>query len=680
MTQKVIYVSMKGTVTSPGTLLRPEGSFRSAVNAVIENPGVLRKAPGLNTTSDGTETTEVFYDTGYVHSVRAGTADTAVVSVSQDDDTTGMVKATGTGLYLKEKSETLGSSSFWGTSPAVLFDPAELQDDENVELYRRMDSDFPTGRQSTATFRNSIFFTTGKGVQRYDKETPGWIRRVGGLPNALPPAFMRWNGDGMELNGASGFLDYGYACAYRVLWFFEYEDGRRVYGPPSSRVVFWNTDGGYRPGVLPVIGAHTSGNVLMWIQIPYRPQSFFDPITGNNGAAGKYGCRLYRSKQAYLTEGVWPNDNMSLVNELYLDKTIPTPDAPSFITFTDSTPDDSVFLGEALYTNGDRDGILGANYPPENFHLLAEWRNRLWGANYDTKHRIELTMFALPIDNDSITIGEEEYFFKTTPGGISPEDVFIFDRSGIATNVYFTMQALCTAINEHSTTLNAYLISSPGAATLETGAGATIAVENRLFTTYSTVNDFTILFSSDTLAAKFRPYDSETSQNTLYSKNEVTKNTLWCTKYGEPTAWPADDNFSVVLGDSNLEILAMRAIEEGLYVFTTKGLYVMTGRSTPFSADLIDETFILVGDECVTFAEGALWAWSTQGLGKIKNGRVQYVSGPIQDQLNQYTEEIHHKNVDIGSWSVKKSSFAFMSSDTTHGRVFLWLPKLSNFE
>ena len=679
MSQKVIYVSMKGAVTSPGTLLRPAGSFRSAVNTVIENPGVLRKAPGYNTTADSTDTTQVFYNTGYVHAVRPGTKDTAVISISTDDNTTAMVKATGVGLYQKDKSEALGSSSFFGVSPAVVFDPAELQDDENVELYRKIDAAAPTGRLSAATFHNSIFFTTGKGVQRFDKETPGWIRRRGSLPNSLPPAFMRWNGDGMEGSGATGFLEWGHACAYRVLWFFEYEDGRRVYGPPSSRVVFWNHDGGWEPGVVSGSTPAVDRNVLMWIQIPYSVDSFEDPLTGSNTSVGKYGCRLYRSKQSDLDSGTWPDDNMTLVNELYLDRSLPQPGTPVFINFTDTTPDDSVFLGEELYTNGANGGILTANYPPENFHLLAEWRNRLWGANYCTKHRIELTMFALPVDGDTITVGEEEYFFKTTPSGVTPADVFIFDRSGIATNVFFTMQALCTAINEHSTTLNAYLISSPGASTLAAGAGATIALENRLFTTYSTVNDFTIQFSSDTLAQKFRPYDSQTSLNTLYSRNEVSKDTLWCTKYGEPTSWPADDNYSVRLGNSNLEILAMRAIEDGLYVFTTKGLYVVTGRTVPFSVDLIDETFILVGDECVTFAEGALWAWSTQGLAQIKNGRVTYVSGQIQDQLNQYTEELHGKAVDIGSWSVQKSAFAFMSSDMTHGRVYLWLPKLSRF-
>lgn len=683
---KVIYVSMKGTVTSPGTLLRPEGSFRSTVNAVIENPGVLRKAPGYSTTAidDGESTgeaTQIWIDDGFVHAVRAGTKDTAVVAISQDRDTTAMAKATLVLLYSKEKDSTYGSSSLSVNSPVVVYDPAELEDDEVVELYRKIDANFPTGRLSTATFHNSIFFTTGKGVQRFDKETPGWIRRVGGLPNALPLRFMDWEDDFSAPDGGStgGFLDYGYAVAYRAVWFFEYEDGRRVYGPPSSRTVIWNQDYAYQPPSIPLL-AQTARNVQLILQVPYRPESFSDPLTSNNGEVGRYGCQMFRSRQTNLQDSIWPDDNMYLVNELYLDPAFLSAGSPSTIDFVDTTPDDGAFLGSQLYTNGANGGILSSNYGPENFHLLAEWRNRLWGANYCTKHRLELTMFALPVDGDSITVGEEEYYFKINPTVPTAQTQTVITNSfGIPGNVYFTMQALCSDINKNSTTLYAYLISSPGAATLESGAGATVAIEHRLFTTYSTVNDFTVQFSTDILAKKFRPYDSQTSLNTLYSRNEVTKDTLWCTKYGEPTSWPADDNYSVKLGNSNLEILAMRAIEDGLYVFTTKGLFVVTGRTVPFSVDLVDETFVLVGDECLTFAEGALWAWSTQGLAQIKNGRVQYVSGPIQDQLNQCVEDMHGKAVDVGSWPVQKSAFAFMSSDTTHGRVFLWLPKLSNF-
>jgi len=668
---KSIHIDLKGVLTSTSGLTRSTSSLKLAQNAVIEGPGVVRKAPALRSTAENGEAeTYVYNADGYVHTVRQGSPSISAVSLTGGTTTTDMVKAETVAIYEKVKGSEFGTSSL-GDPALTTIDPDSLQD--TIELYRKMDVEFPTGRQQSVMVDDSIFVTTGnQGLHRFDLEGTQWVRRPAGVPKALPPFFERWNGDDTQVNvssaGSENWLADDYAVAYRLVWFFEFPDGRRIYGPPSSRMVFWNTSG-------------SIAGVAMWIPVPFATNTTGTILTDDSAA---YGVEIYRSISADLGSGTWPNDVLYQVGEQYIDGATLVADAmgTNVITYFDKTPEDSQFLGKELYTNNTEG--QNAKHPPENFLALAEWRNRLWGAVYKERHYMELSMIGLPINDDLLAINDEYYFFKTSNSGVDPNWAKIESSYGIEANLFFTAQSLCSAINEHSSVVYAYLVAAPGATTLANGAGVTIILEHREVPSYSASKSFDVYFQSataDLLAPKFRPYDPNSTFNIIYSKSEIKKNVVWCSENGEPNAWPADERFSFVMGGSNVEILAMKPLEEGLYVFTTRGLFRISGRSiSSFFAELVDETFVLIGDECITSADGALWAWGTQGFARIRNGRVEYVSGPIQDQLDKYTEAIHHKTAAIGDWTVKRSSYCFCSSDTMHGRIYLWLPDADQFD
>lgn len=641
-------------MTAPGTLIRPAGSYRSAVNAVIEEPGVLRKRPGFNTTATSTGSTQI--PTGYTHTVRGITDRYALVTTNGTTLPTDAIQADTVRLYKKQ----LGTAT--GTLTTPLVDPQGYSTD--VELYRPIDTTFPLGRQTVATLGNSSFFTTGVGIQKIDFESSGTIiRRPAGIPKGLQ---LDINSGAVWSYDANGPLTSGTAFAYRLVWFYERPDKTRIYGAPTGRAVIWNFSA--NPSDIYVI--------TYTVRVPGALNAVTRVLTGEGTTTlGKYGVRLFRSRGANLTNGIWPDDELFLVNEAYVE--LDAFGDPIDPVFDDRTPDDDVFLGEPLYTNGSQEGLFRSNDPPENFVHIEEWRNRLWGANYYTRHSLELTMFSLPSNGETITIDSQTFTFGGTTAG---QTVYIYTQGGITTKQFFTMQELASKINQYCTNVYAYMTSVAGGQTL-TSAGVTLRIEHRKFTTYTTGYSFQVTFGSETTAKRFRPFNPDSGSYTLSSKGVSVTNTVLCSKYGQPDAFPPDDLTTFQLGDNNLSVLGMSALEEGLYVFTTSGLFLISGRSeSSFAADLIDETVRLVGSECMTRADGAIWAWTTQGFAKIKNGRVEYVSGPIQDQLDKAVELLYQKSCTIGPFStIKKSSYAFCASHTQKRRVYLFLPNSANF-
>lgn len=650
---KVLHVDLSGSMTAPGTLIRPAGSYRSAVNAVIEEPGVLRKRPGFNTTATSTGSTQI--PTGYTHTVRGITDRYALVTTNGTTLPTDAIQADTVRLYKKQ----LGTAT--GTLTTPLVDPPDYP--TPIELYRPIDASFPVGRQTAATLGNSSFFTTGVGVQKIDFESSGTIiRRPAGIPKAIQIDTRNVT----EVNIGSGFLPTGYAVAYRVLWFYQLPDKRRIYGSPTARLVHWND-----------VGA--ACDLQMQISVPGALNDTSTYLTHSTGTLGKYGAQLYRSRASNLAAGTWPDDELFLVNELYL--TFTGAGYPINPTVVDNTPDDDNFLGLPLYTNGSQEGLFRANDPPENFIHIEEWRNRLWGANYYTRHALELTMFSRPSNAETITIDSVTFtFVYSAPATAFEVDAAPFVGSGIALRQYFVMQNLAQAVNQNCPNVYAYVTTIPGGQTLSS-AGITIRIEHRKLTTYTTGYSFQVTFGSAAAAARFRPYNPASGSYALNSNGTTVTNTVLCSKYGQPDAFPPDDLTTFQLGDNNLTVLGMSALEEGLYVFTTSGLFLISGRSeSSFAADLIDETVRLVGSECMTRADGAIWAWTTQGFARIKNGRVEYVSGPIQDQLDKAVELLYQKSCTIGPFStIKKSSYAFCASHTQKRRVYLFLPNSANF-
>lgn len=668
---KVIHVDFKGSVTSPNTLERPVGSLRSSVNCIIETPGVLRKGPCLNTTATSTVSTQVA--TGYVHSVQPYADDKAIVAYNGTADADAQFADT-VKVYSISKASSTGSL----TSPTM--DPTVLSSTLNLRRWSKYSTiDVPTGKMNSVPWGKSVYFTSGFGLRKIDFNDTTYYHRHAGVPKAIINGFRGNDWASIFSADANGIYAIGYGAAYRAVVFFEYEDGRRIYGAPTDRHVCWNRDG-WQVAYGGYVAAQANYNLRFYFPTPLQVETNY-----TNGrlsdVSGFFGMEIYRSEIVNITGGAWPSDIMNKISEV-----VQITDAVSrdYVDFTDKVSDSSIFKGIELYTNSTVGGPLRAKNPPPNFSRLASWGGRLWGACYTEKPSIVLTMVGTPSTNDTITFTHpaetETYTFIS---GGAPATDFEIELTGLGTadqRRFWIMQNLVTLINENNLGLNAYMVSAGPGQTLQ-DAGVSILLETKatgdIDDDYS---DFTITFSSDALAKKFRPYSQDATSNELTVKHRSNKNTVWCSEANEPDAWPPDDRNAFKLGEDNMEILAMHPLEEGLYIFTTRGLYIITGSDeTNFRADLVDETAVLVGDECVARADGALWAWLHKGFAQIKNGRTTYVSQPIQDQLDKARIEMVGNTVAGDDFNTYKPSFSFAASDSKNDRVYLFLPNPDDF-
>lgn len=233
-------------------------------------------------------------------------------------------------------------SGFGEASDVANWPPStNITDDDAADLQFDVDR----GNVHAAEARKNLYLSTTDAMRKLTSSTDDVASRAGVLsPNAFGNSWI-----------AGSTLADGYSVAYRVVLRRTDANGLIVRSAPSARAVVIN-DRGF--SVYPAIGM------------------YFDFA----GAVGDT-LEVYRSRA--VPAAVTPPDELYLAFEREItaaDLSAGYTDDPDFVPEAD--------LGQALYTNGGREGIERANTMPPAAKDLALFRGSLFAANITYPHAL----------------------------------------------------------------------------------------------------------------------------------------------------------------------------------------------------------------------------------------------------------------------------------------------------
>jgi hypothetical protein len=459
----------------------------------------------------------------------------------------------------------------------------------------------------TAQANKNLFLTSSNGVQKIDSISGDILDA--GAPEGLDIETLSINpGVGRAIPIQPD--GYAQAVAYRTLWGYKDVNNNLVLGPPSQRVVH------NIPGA--VAGA---SDVQLTITIPTPP------IDVN------WFVQVYRTEVLdglNATDVGDPGDTMYLAMER-------NPTAGELTTqemvIDDQTPD--VLLGADLYTNATQQGPLQANYAPPQCLDLALYQNHMFYANTKTKYQAEITLLAVdgaavPTNalalqaGDTITLDGVIYTARRlVDGGEDPlTNHFLIAESGsFGDDIGDTSASLIKVINKSGSNLSLWAVYDSGADQLP----GRIRLYERDF---GDATGFQIESDRD---GCFSP---NIALEPLTSDNEDKPNRLYYSKFQQPESVPILQFFDV--GASNDEILRILPLRSILLVFTSAGIYKLTGATAnSFQISLLDDTAVLEAPDSLVALNNNAIGFFDQGVCQVSYGSVSILSRPIEGDLNQ---------------------------------------------
>ena len=440
------------------------------------------------------------------------------------------------------------------------------------------------GRIKSAEANQNFYFTSTNGIQKLDSVTgtPTQAGMYKGLDSKATAAV-----------NASGFMANNTQVAYRVVWGITDANSNLVLGFPSQRAIIANTSGGAQ-------------DVSLQTTIPA-------------GITVNHFFQVYRSNQS-ASSATQPDDNMQLVYQA-------SPTAPQIaaksVTITDSVPES--LKGAALYTNDTQQGILQANELPPYAYDMAVYKDCLFFGNTRTKQKLQLSILAVGGSN-GIAVGDTLTVAGTTYTAAAAENAAANQFQVITTgspsqNINDTALSLVRVINQSSANIlvYAYYVSTPS------GLPGQVIIEERILggaQYYATATGH---------PAAYFP-NLPTSGTTVGSANATNLNGLMFSKQQIPDAVPSTN--ILYLGSASKKILRILALRDSLFVMKEDGVYRVSGTSpSNFSADLLDNTAILLAPESAVQLNNRIFALTTQGVAAIADTGVEVLSRPIEDQF-----------------------------------------------
>lgn len=412
------------------------------------------------------------------------------------------------------------------------------------------------------------------------------------------PRGMGLDRQNTALSGATGFLSATSACRYAVVF---------TLGDPTTNGVQFGS-----PGMTTVVTNSTgaSADVATRVLLPMTFGTASTTLT-----ADVYWVQVYRSVVQATSLGEPPSE-LALVYQ----KQISAADiAAGYVAFTDSVPDN--LRGANLYTNilTGEDGFAGrgfvnSNEPPPVCSDVATWADCLWLADLLDWPTQELQLISVGgtglVAGDTVTTGGVTY---TGVAAAPAANQFIVSAAGTASvNQRETALNLVDAINRSASNTSVWAYYVAGQA----GLPGRIIIRGRLSNTG--------ISSSVSRAAAWR-VGTEDANNPVRSGLAFSKSL-------QPFAHPAVNRFEVGRGDAT--ILRIVPYRDSLFVFKEDGLFRVTGSDySDFQVTEFDTTFRLIGRECVALVDDAIYAWGTQGIGRITDGGVEYVDLPVRDRV-----------------------------------------------
>lgn len=575
MSAKVV-LDPKGLVLAPGELSRASGALTVATNVNVEAPGVIRSRNGHEKETTGLG--------GPVWKMTSTKELGAALLVNHGTSTA----ATG----LKYGTGTSGWTAISGTY-----------------------TNQPATRMQTAVGNRNHYVTTDEGVRRIESSLSPFYA---GMPKALALDLA----GPTVLTGTGVVVDDGSSVAYRHTWCKKDSEGRVMEGAPSSRTVVYNNTrtSGYAGGV--------TKNVVCRILLPTQTYTSATALTTD------YFFRLYRS--ASETVGIVPSDDMNLVYEAFLTS---TNISNGYVDVTDATPEAFRALGPALYTNSEDGfgevglwsgtdtsltGILGANNPPPRARDVVLFADCMFYADLLYPPALNLTLLSTVAGTgitaaDTLTIGGITYT-AIVPGAPANNEFQVFTVAGgssASEALERTAIDLCRCINDSSTntTTWAYYVAKYG------GLPGVIRLEARTI-----AGSFTAAASAHGTA--FRP----DLTSAVSAVADTYANGYAFAKRGQPDAVPSVNVGFLGRGDTSL--LKTLVLGESVFMFSDAGLYRLTGRSyADFAVQEFDLSFRLIGRELACVCDDAIYAWGYQGIARITNAGVEYISNAIEPKL-----------------------------------------------
>ena len=430
----------------------------------------------------------------------------------------------------------------------------------------------------------NLYYTSSTGVRVLDIYT--------GTPRAAG-AYKALDVTAANSASASTWMATAKSVAYRAVWFYIDENDNYIFGAPSQRYEHTNSSGSTKA-------------VDVTLTIP-------------SGVTTSWFIQLYRSKT--VDSSVTPSDELGLVYEA--NPTSGEISAKSMV-ITDIVPDS--LLGATLYTSSSQEGLAASNEVPPFATDISDFRDCVFVANTQSKHRFFLTILGIDAPNgvqvdDTIGINGVTFTAKTAET-VASGQFKIYISGSAAQNVEDTALSLVRVINQYAsnTTVYAYYLSgvddTPGKILIEarTAGGASFPVISSRATCWS-------------------PANIPTSGTTTSSNNDAGPNKVAWSKPNQPEAFPLTQ--TAFVGAENDPIIRIKGLRDALYIFKEGGaVYKLTGYWPNFQIDKIEDSVKLVARETVQVLNNQIYCLSEQGVTVLGDG-TKVISRPIEQDLRK---------------------------------------------
>lgn len=466
----------------------------------------------------------------------------------------------------------------------------------------------------------NFYFTTNNGVYKLDSVTGTPV--LSGAPTALDLQGA--------LAGAGNVVFNNSQVGYQILFGYIDANNNLILGAPSEFLFISNSSG-------------STQNVTLTITIP-------------NGVTTNYFVQVYRTANTNSLT-VPPGNNFQLAIEQQL--TAPEIAAKS-VTITDTIPDS--LLGAFIYT-ADGQPVPFPNSRPPLALDIATFQGMTFYANFQTIQTADITLDSVGAPNgiqvgDTVSItdvaGPTTYTYTAAVANNAAARQFaVFTGGTIAQNIDQTARNLVAMVNQDPANTLFYMQYVTGENILP---GAIIVVAQNL-----EQGPFYINSSRQTCWTPEIP----AAGMTYISSNQSQPDGLLVSKVNQPEAVPLAFLLKLQTGNTNTIIFRILALQDALYVFTTSGVYRVTGSDpTTLQSLMFDSSVLLNGQDTPAILNNSIYFFSTQGINSISSGGNQIMSRNIERDLLEISELPNFDSLVFGcSYESDRAYFLFTNDD-----------------
>jgi hypothetical protein len=320
--------------------------------------------------------------------------------------------------------------------------------------------------------------------------------------------------------------------------------------------------------------------------------------------------------------------------------------------FLDTVPD--AFLGAALYTNANQEGILAANDRPPMAREMAHFGGSLFLGHITLP--ASGTAYLLAVSgsnglavNDTVTINGVAYTAKSAES-ISAREFKLYTTGTVSQNIRDTSASLLRVVNRS-------LSSGATVVDISDPEGVPGYLE---FRNTAPTGNLTVAFSRTTAW----------SPTSISESPKTHKNGLVWSKQDQPDHFPRSLTLlPVKVGSDDKTILRILPTRSAAFVIKEDGLWRVTGGAGVFDVQPFDPTIRVIGAETAVQLDNTIFALSEQGVVRISDTGVAVVSRPIESALLALLAPAMRSATDSLSFAVGYES---------DRKYLLWLPSAAS--